>query len=118
MRRSCGDSRIWRSATATRCWATSNLAEDVAQEAFASAYRDLPKLREPAAFPGWCRTIVFKHCDRLTRRKRIATVALDAADDVVHGDDPAEIVERRAVQAQVAAAIQALPEQQRAVVAL
>jgi RNA polymerase sigma factor (sigma-70 family) len=96
-----------------------HLAEDAAQEAFASAYRDLPKLREPAAFPGWFRTIVFKQCDRLTRRKRIATVSLEAAATLAaHGGDPAEHAERRAVQAQVAAAIQALPEQQRAVVAL
>jgi DNA-directed RNA polymerase specialized sigma24 family protein len=43
-------------------------AEDAAQEAFIQAYRDLAQLREPAAFPGWFRTIVFRQCDRTARR--------------------------------------------------
>ena len=38
------------------------LAEDAAQEAFIEAYRCLPSLREPFAFPGWLKRIVFKHC--------------------------------------------------------
>jgi DNA-directed RNA polymerase specialized sigma24 family protein len=37
------------------------LAEDAAQEAFLEAHRKLDNLREPAAFPGWFRRIVFKH---------------------------------------------------------
>ena len=44
------------------------LAEDAAQEAFIQVYFDLPRLRNPAAFSGWLRKIVFKHCDRITRR--------------------------------------------------
>ena len=47
------------------------LAEDAAQEAFFEAYRTLPKLREPAAFAGWFRRIVFKQCDRITRRQTV-----------------------------------------------
>ena len=39
-----------------------HLAEDAAQEAFLQAYRDLPDLREPAAFPGWLRRIVLNQC--------------------------------------------------------
>jgi len=59
-----------------------HLAEDAAQEAFVEAYRELPHLREPAAFNAWFRTILFKHCDRLTRRKRHSMVGLDAAAEV------------------------------------
>ena len=44
-------------------------AEDAAQEAFFEAYRSLSNLREPAAFPGWFRRIVFKQCDRILRRE-------------------------------------------------
>src|SRR6185503_9563671 len=55
------------------------LAEDAAQEAFFEAYRTLPKLREPAAFAGWFRRIVFKQCDRITRRRVVETVPLDGA---------------------------------------
>src|SRR6185295_18802542 len=55
------------------------LAEDAAQEAFLEAYRNLDKLREPAAFPGWFRRIVFKQCDRITRARSFTNVPLDAA---------------------------------------
>ena len=37
-----------------------HLAEDVAQEAFIEAFRQLPQLEKPAAFPSWFRKIVFK----------------------------------------------------------
>ena len=53
------------------------LAEDVAQEAFIQAYFDLPELRDPAAFPGWFRRIVFSQISRLTRNKRVDTISLD-----------------------------------------
>src|SRR6476620_5946926 len=55
----------------------AHLAEDVAQEAFIEAYICLPKLREPAAFPGWFRRIVLKRGDRLVRAPQPALVALD-----------------------------------------
>jgi RNA polymerase sigma factor (sigma-70 family) len=44
------------------------LAEDASQEAFLESYLSLAQLREPAAFPGWFRKIVFKQCDRQLRR--------------------------------------------------
>ena len=59
-----------------------HLAEDATQEAFVEAYLDLPKLRKPSVFPSWFRKTVFKHCDRLTRRKRVATVPLEEAAGV------------------------------------
>ena len=55
-------------AYATAILRDRHLAEDAAQEAFVEAYRELASLREPAAFGAWLRRIVFKHCDRLTRR--------------------------------------------------
>ena len=68
-----------------------HLAQDAAQEAFVQAYRDLSALRLPAAFPGWLRKIVFKHCDRLTRRRLLRTVPLEAAANVRSVDlSPAE----------------------------
>src|SRR5262245_45675196 len=56
------------------------LAQDASQEAFLEAYRVLHGLREPAAFPGWLRRIVFKHCDRIRRSAPCATVPLDAVE--------------------------------------
>lgn len=53
-----------------------HLAQDVTQEAFVRAYRDLTDLREPAAFPGWFKRIVFKYCDRATREKSCGRLQL------------------------------------------
>ncbi len=95
------------------------LAEDAAQEAFINAYCDLPALRDPAAFPGWFRRIVFKHIDRIRRGKRVDFVPLDQAPEITSRvPGPAEVVERREVQNRVFEAIETLPEHQRVVVTL
>ncbi len=96
-----------------------HLAQDAAQEAFVEAFRDLAKLREPAAFPGWLRRIVRKHCDRLTRRKRVATVPLEAAA-AVPADEPTppEAAARREMAERVLAALRGLPDDQRMVTTL
>jgi RNA polymerase sigma factor (sigma-70 family) len=88
------------------------LAEDAAQEAFFEAYRTLPKLREPAAFAGWFRRIVFKQCDRITRRHLVATVPLDTAIEPVQ---PRDEEERKA---QVVEAMRHLPEHERSTMTL
>ena len=96
-----------------------HLAEDAAQEAFINAYRDLHRLREPDAFPGWLRKIVFKQCDRLTRGKHIETVPLEAAADMPwEGKDPADEASAREMKADVLAAISDLPERERIVTTL
>lgn len=61
------------------------LAEDAAQEAFFEAYRTLSKLRQPAAFPGGFRRIVFKQCDRIMRKHTVPTVSIEHV--MIH-DDP------------------------------
>src|SRR6266852_1360660 len=53
------------------------LAQDVAQEAFLDAYLSLPKLRDPAAFPGWFRRIVIGHSNRQRRSQVVTTVPLE-----------------------------------------
>jgi len=85
-----------------------HLAEDAAQEAFINAYLKLPDLREPAAFAPWFRRIVFKHCDRITRRKEVKTVPLDEATPVA-----ADATRRTEMHEEVLEAIQKLPERQR-----
>lgn len=96
-----------------------HLAQDAAQEAFVEAYRDIAKLREPRAFTGWLRAIIFKHCDRLVRGKRPVLVPLDvAANSAAGATEPAMLVEQRELQADVQTAIRALPPHERAVVVL
>ena len=96
-----------------------HLAEDAAQEAFLEAYLCLPQLREPAAFPGWFRRIVFKHCDRLSRGRAEKLEPLESARETVSpSPTQAEAMEQREMKSQVWAAIDALPEHERVVVML
>src|SRR5262249_14629007 len=96
-----------------------HLAEDAAQEAFVEAYRELASLREPAAFAGWFRTIIFKHCDRITRRKRHPLTGLEAALAVASPSlSPLEGLEQQERRAAAWQAIAALSGAERAVVLL
>ncbi len=94
-----------------------HLAEDVAQEAFVRAYLELDQLREPAAFAGWFRRIVFMRCNRLTRKKRWLTVDLDR-DHPSSEPDPHSQLEEQETKVRVHHAIQNLPEAEREVVTL
>lgn len=100
----------------------AHLAHDAAQEAFLSAYRQLPQLRDPDAFPGWLRRVVRTHCRRLQRCRGTGLVALEGDADApelgVSDQDPAVVVERRETQELVAAAIQELPDRERVVMVL
>jgi RNA polymerase sigma factor (sigma-70 family) len=94
-------------------------AEDVAQEAFVRAFVDLSKLREPAAFPGWLRRIVFMRCTRLTRKKKVPTVELEQAHGGdLGGENPAMRIEDREMRDLMMAALRSLPEREREATAL
>lgn len=96
-----------------------HLAEDAVQEAFVEVYLHLPGLQEPLAFPAWLKRIVFKHCDRLTRRKRLDVVSLDDAHAIPSAaPNPAEIAEHHELAERVQAAIGELPVDQRVVTTL
>ena len=97
-----------------------HLAEDVTQEAFLDAYRQLPNLRNPEAFSSWFRHIVFKHCDRITRGKHIQTVSMDVAATTMAGHDTgtAQLSKDNEMQQEVLEAIRTLPERERTVTTL
>jgi RNA polymerase sigma-70 factor (ECF subfamily) len=95
------------------------LAQDVAQEAFLQAHRDLESLREPRAFGAWLRRLVARHSDRLLRGKHPITVPLDAALDV--RDDmppPPDVVEATELAELVRAEVNRLPKRERLAIAL
>ncbi|HJQ25317.1 MAG TPA: sigma-70 family RNA polymerase sigma factor [Blastocatellia bacterium] len=94
------------------------LAEDAAQEAFFEAYRSLDQLREPAAFAGWFRRIVFKQCDRIIRRKPPPPAPLEAIEVRASGPSQAEALERREMNERVLSAVEQLPEHERATLLL
>ncbi len=85
-----------------------HLAEDAAQEAFIEAFYKLDTLREPAAFPGWFRKIVFKQCDRITRRKVLPVAPLEEGRHVA-----GKRAARNELHDGVLEAVQGLPETQR-----
>jgi RNA polymerase sigma factor (sigma-70 family) len=91
------------------------LAEDAAQEAFFEAYRNLDKLREPAAFPGWFRRIVFKQCDRITRNKAFSLITLEELEDRA-SQEPTQVylMEQSQLKDKILAAIASLPDHERA----
>lgn len=96
-----------------------HLAEDAAQEAFIEAYVNLIQLRHPAAFAAWLRKIVFKHCDRLRRGKQLATVPLEAANEMAAGaSDLVALIEADELRQQIRQAIWALPPTERTVTTL
>jgi len=77
------------------------LAQDATQEAFIAAYFGLPTLAAPDTFTQWLRGIVRHQCWRILRRRRVATVTLDAAHEIpsrTRGPEDAT-VEREGLQA-------------------
>jgi len=93
-------------------------ARDVSQEAFLEAHRALGQLREPAAFPGWFRRIVTKHCDRVTRRTTL-DIASSGLPEQVGSDASMEsdlVADRQKERLRMA--VDALPPDERMLVAL
>lgn len=90
-----------------------NAAADVAQQAFLTAYRDLEKLRDDAAFGGWLlritRNAAFDHRRREARTRPVEDVELAVSgtpgagveDRLIAADDPA----RAAVDGDLAALV-------------
>ena len=96
-----------------------SLAEDAAQEAFISAWQKLDQLRQPEAFPGWFRRLVLTECNRLTRGRRLRTIALDQGIVLPASDpDPQSVIEKDELTKIAFAAIRRLSLNERMVVML
>ncbi len=80
-------------------------AEDAAQESFLQAFVDLAQLRDPSAFPGWFRKIVYKHCDRIRRKRRVKLVELQDEHMQTEETTPIDQMEQAAQQEAVEIAI-------------
>jgi RNA polymerase sigma-70 factor (ECF subfamily) len=71
-----------------------DMAEDIAQEAFLTAFRSLPTLKDPTALPAWLRRITRRQCARVLRRKRVPTHPLDsAAERAAEWTDPTDLLD-------------------------
>lgn len=86
-------------------------AEDAAQDAFIVAFLNLESIREPAAFPGWMRRIVFTQCSRMRRSNRLSTVELDEAMETQTKEPtPDEVLEKTETSGLVRGIIESLPD--------
>jgi RNA polymerase sigma factor (sigma-70 family) len=97
----------------------AQIAQDVTQETFLTAYQQLAQLREPRAFPVWLTQILRTHCNRLARKATLPTCPLDAHGELQTSEpDPAHALTTGDVRESVLAAIATLPDQERTVVQL
>jgi len=96
-------------------------AEDVVQQTFIKAFRQLPRMRDPDSLGFWLRRILYTtSMDLLRRRKRKAEYPLD--DQLRHKHAPSQSPEKDAIiQEQldlVSWALQQMPERYRAYILL
>ncbi len=89
-------------------------AQDAAQEAFITAYLQMHALREPEAFAGWFKRILWSQC---SHQRRAPANRAEALDDARHASqaelDPTDAVEERETRQRVRQAISGLPEHER-----
>jgi len=100
-------------------------ARDVAQEAFLKAYRGLAGFKQEARFSSWLYQIAINATrDRLRRRRRRNDLSLDDVEERAEtslrdaGPSALDLIESNDLSRVVAAAMAALPEEQREVVIL
>jgi len=104
---------------ALRMTADRAAAEDITQDVFLTAWRQLPAIREGAAFGGWLYKIATNRCLTVLARRR-PTEELDehlpARNPAPNPEtDPQRATERAAVLAALTGALQRLTPEQRAV---
>ncbi len=90
-------------------------AEDAAQEAFIDAYLSLAKLRDPAAFPGWFRRIVLKHCERQIRSERGEVPLVEVLQ---YGDGTPDLLDTIYTRARLHKALAGLSQRQQVLLRL
>lgn len=78
-------------------------ADDVSQEAFATAMARLDQLRDDERFASWVRTIAVNLCSRFNRQLPHVPLVIDLADDT--WDAPEGVVERSETVSSVRAAL-------------
>jgi RNA polymerase sigma-70 factor (ECF subfamily) len=74
-----------------RCVRNPQASEDVCQEIWVKAFRELPKLQDPQAFPAWLYRIAARACVDAARQNRRLPATAELTDDrLSNGDDDPE----------------------------
>src|SRR5215472_2974888 len=96
-----------------------HVAQDLVQDAIIEAFVHLHQLKEPSAFPGWFRQIVFRQCTRLLRQATLPSSSLEAASpELIAERDTEELVMQTEREASVRSALASLPQHEQLVAAL
>ena len=92
------------------------LARDAVQEGFIRAWRNLPTLRDPDRFEPWLRSLVFRSCIDVLRRRgrRPIEVELSPVDEPTVADFASVVADRELLDT----ALRRLQPEQRAVMVL
>ena len=94
----------------------SQLAEDVTQEAFLTAYKRIHQLKDITAFPAWLKRIVMTHTDRINRRQHPVIEPIETQYELASSHpSPEAMLEETELRDRVQIAISALPEKERGV---
>ena len=92
----------------------SQLAEDVTQEAFLTAYKRIHQLKDNTAFPSWLKRIVMTHADRINRRQHPVIEPIETQYELASSHpSPEDMLEETELRDRVQIAISALPEKER-----
>jgi RNA polymerase sigma factor (sigma-70 family) len=106
-------------AIAYRYLGDHHLAQDLVREAVLEAFVHLPRLKEPDAFPGWFRQIVFRQCIRVLRQTTLPCASLEAVSgSLLAESNPEDIAVRGELQTLVRSAVAALPRSEQLVTVL
>ena len=90
------------------------LAEDVTQEAFLTAYKRIGQLHDVTAFPSWLKRIVMTQADRITRRQQPWLESIESQHHLPSSSpSPEAILEETELRSRVQIAISVLPEKER-----
>jgi len=101
---------------ATKILNDRHLGEDVAQEAFLTAYLKIDQLRQPNAFGTWFKRIIWTHADRAVRGVRPQIESIEQRYDLRTDDPtPEDTVEANEWVDNIHRAVEALPEHERVV---
>jgi|GEM_PF-1413995 len=90
-------------------------AEDIVQEAFLKAYRNLDKLRDSDKFAEWLYRIVTNLCISLLRKRRDNLISLDSLPNPssIGSVNPEYLLEQRELSEFIVRAVEALPDKSR-----
>lgn len=92
----------------------TQLAEDAAQDAFLTAYKNIEQLRDAGAFPAWLQRIAVTRAERVLRRQGPHVETIDGQEQLASSEPtPESQLEAAELRQQVRLAVAALPAKER-----